>query len=127
MFNRRAWLRDEITAWLDKGLVDSDTADALKARYSEDTTGWTRHLLTAIGALVVGLGVILFFAYNWDVIPKLFKLAMVFTGLLAAHLTAWFLSRSEQSKRMPVEGFYFLGTVLFGAGIWLISPDLPYR
>jgi hypothetical protein len=66
------------------------------------------------------LGVILLFAYNWDKMHKFAKLGVVFGTMTAAHGTGLWLRRRE-SLRGFAESTLLLGTMLFGAGIWLVA------
>jgi uncharacterized membrane protein len=116
------WLKQEVAHWQADGLVDAALAQRILARYPDTPDrGWGRIIFSALGAVLVGLGVILFFAYNWQVIPKAVKLAMVFGALAAAHGAAMALARRTDANRALVEGLHALGTMLFGAGIWLVA------
>ncbi|MEM8930516.1 MAG: DUF2157 domain-containing protein [Acidobacteriota bacterium] len=115
------WLHGELEDWQAEGLIDSRQADAIRTRYPLGASAdWGRLVLSAIGAVIIGLGVILFFAYNWDDMPRLVKLSVIFAGLIAAHGGGWWAARQGRS-RSSVEAAHLLGTTLFGAGIWLVS------
>ena len=59
------WLHGEIDAWQKEGLVEPGQADALRQRYPvPESRPVGRLILSALGAVIIGLGVILFFAYN---------------------------------------------------------------
>ena len=116
------WLKQEIAQWRTEGLVDEALAARILARYPEAAErNWSRIIFSAIGAVLVGLGVILFFAYNWQQLPKAVKLVLVFAALLAAHGSALAIARRADAHRGLVEGLHVLGTMLFGAGIWLVA------
>ena len=123
MSKRTRWLRDQIGTWLDEGLIDAGQAEALRARYpvSDQDTPWSRIIVSSVGAIVFGLGIILFFAYNWADMHKVTKLALVFGAVLATHGTGFYLSASADAKRSLVESLHVMGTMLFGAGIWLVA------
>ena len=123
MSRHTRWLQDQIGAWRDEGLIDQGLADTLRARYPlvGQGTPWGRLVVSSIGAVVFGLGIILFFAYNWADMHKFLKLALVFGTLLAAHGAGLYLSRSVTANRGLVESLHVLGTMLFGAGIWLVA------
>jgi uncharacterized membrane protein len=123
MGKRARWLQEQISAWLDEGLIDAGQAGALRARYSvgDQDTPWTRIIASSTGAVVFGLGIILFFAYNWAEMHKFVKLALVFGAVLAAHGSGFYLSASADAKRPLVESLHVMGTMLFGAGIWLVA------
>ena len=123
MSKHSRWLQDQISAWRDEGLIDPGQAETLRARYplGDPGTPWGRLVVSSVGAVVFGLGIILFFAYNWADMHKFVKLALVFGAVLAAHGTGLYLSRSADAKRGLVESLHVLGTMLFGAGIWLVA------
>jgi uncharacterized membrane protein len=123
MSKHTRWLQDQIDAWLDEGLVDASQAEILRARYpaGDQDTPWGRIIVSSVGSIVFGLGIILFFAYNWADMHKFTKLALVFGAVLAAHGTGFYLSSSADAKRGLVESLHVMGTMLFGAGIWLVA------
>ncbi len=123
MFGQHRWLRGEIEAWREDGLIDQSLAATLLERYplSSAERGWGRLVFSAIGAILIGLGVILFFAYNWEELPKAAKLFLVASGLLASHGAGLWLARSGKHPRSLSEGMHVIGTMMFGAGIWLVA------
>lgn len=123
MSKRNRWLQDQISVWLDEGLVEPAQAESLRSRYpaGDENTPWGRIVISSVGAVVFGLGIILFFAYNWADMHKFVKLALVFGAVIAAHGTGFYLSASDKAKRGLVESLHVMGTMLFGAGIWLVA------
>ena len=78
-------------------------------------------LFSGLGAVVCGLGVILLLAYNWQDIPKAGKLAVIFISILAAHATGLKLFTLDDWRKPLGEAMTLLGTMLYGAGIWLVA------
>jgi len=117
------WLFSEIDKWVSEGLVAFEQGEIIKGRYpvAAEGSGWSRFVFFSIGAILSGLGIILVFAYNWDKMPKFAKLALIFLALAAAHASAGRLHRPAGKYRAAGEGLYLLGTMLFGAGIWLVA------
>ncbi|MDP3070488.1 MAG: DUF2157 domain-containing protein [Opitutaceae bacterium] len=117
------WVRTEIARWETDGLVTPEQGRLLRQRYPEpaDTASWGTIVFASAGAVVVGLGVILLFAYNWDAIPKFAKLGLVFASLVAAHVVGLRWSGRDDWRRNAGATVSLLGTMLFGAGIWLIA------
>lgn len=117
------WLLDEIEIWRRENLISAEQAQRLNARYAGEPSedGWGKIALSAVGAVIFGLGVILFFAYNWDGMHRLTKLAVVLLSLLLAHGSGWRLSRNTGPRKKLGESLHLLGTMLFGAGIWLVA------
>src|SRR5829696_9570224 len=77
----------EAESWADEGLVSREQADAIRARYLDTERVRRRdrfvETLAFLGAIGVGLGVILFFAANWDGIPRFTRLAVLVVGIVA--------------------------------------------
>lgn len=122
MSKHRQWLSQEVAQWRAEGLVDEALAQRILARYpAAPERNWSRIIFSAIGAVLIGLGVILFFAYNWRDLPKAAKLGLVLGALVLAHGSAMGLARRSAASHGLIEGLHALGTMLFGAGIWLVA------
>lgn len=133
MTTHHAWLQNEASDWANEGLISDEVRDTLRERYpvnaqspaapdtqpSRRRLSWLSVVIPAIGAVIAGLGVILFFAYNWSDMPKWLKLLVVFGALLGAHAAGLWSGRHQRTASS--ETFHLLGSMLFGAGIWLIA------
>ena len=123
MKNHVKWLLDEIDLWVGEGIIEPAQGIALRQRYPAPAEGiaWGRIVFFSIGAVLFGLGVILLFAYNWQRMPKFVKLAVIFAALLGTHGAGLWLKRPAGRYGAAGEGLHLLGTMLFGAGIWLVA------
>lgn len=123
---QRNWLVGELSAWNDAGLVTSDQAEKILAIYGTPEEVAERRgaraifTLTSLAALLVGLAVLLLIGYNWEDMPPALKLVIIFSVLIATHVCA-FLLRYRFDKRTASEVVFFLGCLLYGAGIWLVA------
>ena len=117
------WLLIEIDRWKTEGIVSAEQAARLRQRYvsSAPAVPWGLLVFATAGAVVIGLGVILLFAYNWDAIPKFGKLALVFAAVIAAHTGAIRLLGRDGWQPKLGEALAALGTMFYGAGIWLVA------
>jgi uncharacterized membrane protein len=127
MENNNAWLQAELAQWVREGLISDEQARRLYARYPimQDSTRrrsqpWGKLIFSALGVLVFGLGIILLFAYNWDAMHRYAKLAVIGLSLVIAHSAGFYLQTRKKQARLA-DCFHLLGTMLFGAGIWLVS------
>jgi uncharacterized membrane protein len=123
MSKRTRWLSSEIDRWTSSGIVTDKQAADIRSLYRDPTVETSTGLLvfSGIGAVVVGLGVILLFAHNWHAIPKFGKLALIFGVLLAAHAGGLHFRAKIGWRRQLGEALCILGTMAFGAGIWLVA------
>lgn len=124
----RGWLRREVEAWVREGLVSASQASAIFNRYPSEEAAAVKSqtqkriavVFAVLGAVLIGLGVILFFADNWQAISKWAK----FTLLLAATAGAYGLGYWLRfSRGYPAVGsaLILLGGLLYGAGIFLVG------
>lgn len=115
-------IQEKLEAWTAVGLISPAQALAIRTREAEHKPGspWGIVIFAGFGAVVLGLGVTLLFAYNWDQMHKFAKLAVVFGALAAAHATGQYLRRRAAPHGFA-EAASLLGTMLFGAGIWLVA------
>ncbi len=74
-----------------------------------------------IGAILVALGVILFFASNWSAMTPLLKVGVLLVGILLTAVTGY--SMQYGNGRYPKVGaaVLFLNVLLFGASIFLVA------
>ncbi|NPV93260.1 MAG: DUF2157 domain-containing protein [Firmicutes bacterium] len=119
------WLRREAASWVGEGLVDQGQADAILARYEaeeqRDSGGRLVTILAVLGSLLVGTGVILFFASNWQFIPKPAKVSIILTAIVAAYGLGYYLAFEKGSYPRVGRALIFLGSICYGSGIWLIA------
>jgi uncharacterized membrane protein len=115
-------LARELDRWVADGLVSTEQAEAIRARYAGTARRERRgRLVSAIaiaGAVVVGLGVILFFAANWDGIPRWTRLVLLVGALVGSYGVA---DRIRATRPMIAHAFVVLGVLLFGASVFLVG------
>lgn len=114
-----AWLRKQLPLWLENDLLSQAQADSIAKFYPPSSNpNLGRQVFSGIGAVLMGLGIILFFAYNWQDMHRLLKLLTIFTVIGLSHAgDLWF----HEKNRSASEGLALLSTMLFGAAIWLLS------
>lgn len=123
MHKQIRWLMSEIDRWTAEGLVSPEQAERLRARYPKPAEGppWGLLVFACAGAAVIGLGIILLFAYNWKDIPKFGKLGLILGAVIGAHTGGLVLLRKGGWQMKLGEAFSVLGTMFYGAAIWLIA------
>lgn len=123
MSKQTRWLLSEIERWTAEKIISAEQAARIRALYPEaaPAVSWGLIVFSGLGAVVIGLGVILLLAYNWQDIPKFGKLGLIFGATAAAHAAGLKLRSLDGWRPRLGEVFSLLGTMLFGAGIWLVA------
>ena len=101
--NRRAvrWLRGQLPELVAAGVINSDNANAINRHYgeAEPRTNFGFVILATIGAALVGAGIILLIAHNWDDLSRAARTVIAFLPLLIAQaLIVFVLMRRNESR-----------------------------
>jgi len=113
-------LRKDIARWQAAGLIDADTAAAL-LRDAENRPGGISFgsILAMLAAALLGAALLLLVAANWEALPRLFRVGMIFAGIIVGYVGgAWLKQRDHAAFG---EALWFLAATAFGAGIALIG------
>jgi len=121
----KRWLKklsEEARQWVNEGIIGEEQEARLRERYSRQPE-YSRLINTiiALGAILVGLGVILFVASNWEHILKPAKVAIIFSVILGFNFSAYYFRFIKDKFPGLAEGLILIGAFSFGAGIWLIA------
>jgi uncharacterized membrane protein len=104
------------------GLVGSAMAAPTIGRITgEQRRARLAHMLGILGGLVAGFGVILFFAANWSDIPRPLRVLLLLGGVVAFFAAGFVLKEVRGTHPNIAHAFIFLGTVLFGASVFLVG------
>ena len=118
-------LRRELDVWVEDGLVSAEQAAMIRGRYRDEGASERRfqvvQTLAVIGAVVAGLGVILFFAANWDAIARPARVALLLAALVASYGGGYYLREVRASRPRVGEALMLLGGVVFGASLFLVG------
>jgi len=121
-------LLDETRLWQDRGIITAEQAAAIAAGYDdpanlvldEERRSRLVSVLAILGSLLVGLGIILFFAANWDQFPRVLRLAFIMVGIPTVYGTGYWL-RYEKGYLRVGTAVLLLAAMLYGTGIHLIA------
>ncbi|MFC1678871.1 DUF2157 domain-containing protein [Elusimicrobiota bacterium] len=119
----REQLSQDSLSWVKEGFISEDQRASILSRYPEGAPQKKRlnATIATLGSLLVGVGIILFFASNWQSISPFRKMALLMATLLGSYgLGFWLFNAKESSPRMA-RSFWFLGAILYGANIFLVA------
>jgi uncharacterized membrane protein len=119
------WLYDELPGLVAAGILPEDTAQSLRAHYGPLQQGGLARMalvfVAVLGAALVGLGVILLFAHNWETLSRPMRTVLSFLPMLLGQaLVAYALSLRRESVAWR-EGTGIFLTLAIGACIALIG------
>src|SRR3990172_4878544 len=116
-------LRKELPVWLQQGWVTPGSVQKILDHVAAQRGTGVRYLPLAfsiLGVLLLGAGVITFFAANWSIMPKVAKLTLLFGSMWLAYAGAGYALRYREAPQLG-EALLLLGVILFGSNIMLIG------
>lgn len=119
------WLYEELPDWVSRGIISPEQSERLKSHYGavEAKPAFNVGFLVAgmLGALLVGSGIILIFAYNWEDLSRTWRTILSFVPLIIAQIFygyAYFYRRGDLAWTEGVSAFLML---MIAASIALVS------
>jgi uncharacterized membrane protein len=120
------WLLGEVPMLKEKGIINSENADALHKYYQAimppkvNSPQLAVMFISILSATLIGAGIILIIAYNWDDIPRQARAGMAFIPLLvAAGFGGYALLRNKGAARQESSAVFT--ALASAAAIALIS------
>jgi uncharacterized membrane protein len=123
---RWSWLEAESATWVARDVIDDAARQRILESYQVQSAERRSLLaLMLLGALMLGIGVLLLIGYNWQRVPVSGKVAIIMSSVaLAFAASAWSYARQH---RAAGETLALIGVLLFGNAIWLIAQVLHIR
>ena len=109
----KKWLLNEIELWRNENIINTESAEILKTRYSGKTNANTLTIIFSIlGSLLIGTGIILILAKNWYFMPTTLKVILSVLPLITGQGLAVFTVLKKYDSLAVREGvaiFYTAG------------------
>lgn len=127
--DKKSWLKAEVLKWFDKGIIYESQADEILSEYGmksgikkpEVSSVNVVKVLAYIGAVLVGLGAILFVAANWQEIPRLIKVMMLSLLTLGTFYAGYHIKHELENREILGKALIFMSTLFYGGSIFLIG------
>jgi uncharacterized membrane protein len=120
-----SWLGEEVTAWAREGIVSDAQAEAIRRRYAAEAVSMRRgrvtETLATVGAVVAGLGIVLFFAANWDGLPRPARVLLLLGTVVGAYVGGIWLRDVRGTQPQVGAALLLLGGIAFGASLFLVG------
>lgn len=128
MHKEAAWLLDELNGLVARGVLDEGAAARLRAHYAPAAAAprfsWGLVLLAIGGAALIGLGIILIFAHNWEQWTPGVRAVLSLLPLLAGQAAALYALRSGSRAWSEAGGLFT--AIAIGASIALIAQTYQF-
>ena len=121
------FLLDEARKWTSIGIISREQLQKIYSLYKDPQKAVeAKHfnmvsIIAIFGSLLIGAGIIFFFAMNWPTIPKLVKVVSILASLVASCHIGYTMKFSKANFPSVGGALIFLGAIIFGAGIFLIG------
>lgn len=125
--NKRAirWLLEELPQLVAQGILTPETEARLRAHYAGVEPAKPARLavilFSVIGALLIGAGIILILAHNWEQLPRPLRTLIAFLPLISAQTLAFWVLAKRPSSLAWREGIAALTFLMIGASISLVG------
>lgn len=119
------WLARQVPAWVDQRIIAPQQGVAILGQYEDEATLLGRRAtrafiaLCALAVLMFAVGVILLSGHNWDLMTRPLKVALIFSMVAVTFIAS--VTAYGRGRETVGEVLALLGTLLFGAAIWLLA------
>lgn len=122
--NRRFYkqLQTELEVWRQHGTITNEQAETILSQYIVLSPLYGRLIviLVTLGAILAGVGIILFVSANWQEIPRVGKIVLLMALVVATYLPGYWLKYKRNFSRAG-GALIFVGAMVFGAAIFLVG------
>ncbi|MEA3211999.1 MAG: hypothetical protein QOE70_5056 [Chthoniobacter sp.] len=128
-----AWLHGELAGWVKEGLLTEEAAQILRARHPAmsdadaareqraRSTHWATLLFGLLGAVLIGGGIILLLAHNWDQMGRPARAMVAFLPLVLSQALAFWMLWSGKGGTGAREAVGTFLALMAGACLALVS------
>lgn len=117
--------RDLIEKWFNEGTISKEQAEKIirdTSQYKkEQSSNKSIIALSTIGVILLGVGVILFIASNWQQMSNILKVIILLGCMIGSYYTGYVFRYQKQNLIKVGASLIFLGALLFGATIFLVA------
>lgn len=120
-----AWLYRQLPDWRSRGILTEEAEAALREQYGPEPVADYRRitsiLFAALASLLIGGGIILLFAYNWENISRPLRALLSIAPLLATYAAGYFTLTRRQEHATWKEGVAVGNICALAAAIALVG------
>jgi uncharacterized membrane protein len=126
--DQQNWLKSRVAKWSESGIISDDQSEAIlnyEAVPEEPLRLGLKFnrlivVLSTLGAILIGAGIISFVASNWQGMPAIAKLVLLIGGQTAAYAIAYQIQFVRGYPRIGA-AIMFTGAAWFGSNLFLVA------
>lgn len=123
---KQKWLLQESQGWVESDIISSQQHQAINDLYQaeleeSESTNWATNILVALGALLIGGGITLLFAHNWEHLGKGARTVLSFLPLVLSQALCIYTFKAKFSSIAWREAGATLVFMAIAASIGLIG------
>ncbi len=119
-FGYQTRLERDTKRWIEKELIDADTADAIISESRSQKSGYSfSSIVIILGVISLCFAAMTFVAANWEEMPKIMRVSLLLAGMAIAYLAS--VLANQRSMPVIADAFVLLGCGIFGATIMLVG------
>jgi len=106
----------QLNMFRDDGLISKEQCDEMKGAYViEKTVGVTR-LVSVVGSVLIGLGILTYIAGNWQYMSPMFRMMLIVVGMTAFYVTGMML---DDNYPKTARALRYIALFIYGGGLFL--------
>ena len=119
MLGYMAHLRRDLARWREQGWISAEQEERMAADAAARSGFSAGSVLAILGAVLLCLAIVTFVAANWEALPRMVRLAVLFGTLWLTYAIAYGLFRTGRDQFG--HAMLLIGGAVFGASIMLIA------
>ena len=100
--------------------IQDAVARSRQAERAADLRTRVVRVVVAVGAILIGAGVFSFVAANWQAMSDWLRIGIIVGSMILSSAVGWWL-RESRGLRFTGGALLLLGSIIFGAGIFLVA------
>ena len=117
-------IHDALRYWQEEGLISKEKAHELASSLKDaeaQVPNKAIRIFSAVGGVLIGLGVILFVASNWNELTSTVKTGILILGMLGTGYAGFDLAYVRKNYEKTGLALLFVNVLIFGASIFLVA------
>lgn len=114
-------LDEETREWVDQGIITEEQREEIVSQYEGEDRSRAVRAILLLGAVMVGLGALLFVGANWDAIPAFGRIALLAGLTTAAYYSGWNVKYERDGWNKVGDALLFIGSLFVGATLFLTA------